>query len=149
MPLKQGTVRSRSIVVLVASALVAAVVGLIALGGRDGPAASSPVSASGHPVAVPAVARTVLVSRSMPLPSAHVRRLSAMLEQGAMPVRPVTAEVLTDTDCTPDAWMISRCRNVVRLASGRELVLRHPHDMSRIPCLAPGERIRLVPTEVS
>ena len=54
-------------------------------------------------------------------------------------------EVMTDSECTPDAQMISRCRNVVRLASGETIVLRHPHDMTKIPCLAPGERVRLLP----
>jgi hypothetical protein len=44
--------------------------------------------------------------------------------------------------------MISRCRNVMRLEDGREIVLRHPHDMSRVPCLAPGERVRLLPAGV-
>lgn len=48
------------------------------------------------------------------------------------------ADALTDTDCAPDGQMISRCRNVMRLADGRQLVLRHPHDMSKVPCLAPG-----------
>jgi len=81
----------------------------------------------------------------MPMPSAHERRLSAMLEEGQMPDRPMMADVMTDTDCAPDAQMISRCRNVVRLADGRRVVVRHPHDMSRIPCLAPGERVRLIP----
>ena len=71
-----------------------------------------------------------------------------MLEQGAMPSRPVMAEVMTDTNCAPDAEMISRCRNVMRLADGRQIVLRHPHDMTQIPCLAPGERVRLIPTGV-
>ena len=56
------------------------------------------------------------------------------------------ADVMTDTDCTPDAQMISRCRNVMRLEDGRQIVLRHPHNMTRIPCLAPGERVRLIPT---
>lgn len=65
-----------------------------------------------------------------------------------MPNRAMMAEVMTDTDCTPDAQMISRCRNVVRLADGRQIVLRHPHDMTEIPCLAPGERVRLMPTGV-
>jgi hypothetical protein len=57
------------------------------------------------------------------------------------------ADVMTDTECAPDAHMISRCRNVVR-ADGRRIVLRHPHDMSKVPCLAPGERVRLIPTGV-
>jgi hypothetical protein len=30
-------------------------------------------------------------------------------------------------------------------SDGKSLVLRHPHNMHRIPCLAPGEMIRLVP----
>ena len=71
-----------------------------------------------------------------------------MLEEGTMPDRPMMAEVMTDSECAPDARMISRCRNVVRLASGRQIVLRHPHDMTTIPCLAPGERVRLIPTGV-
>jgi hypothetical protein len=71
-----------------------------------------------------------------------------MLEEGTMPDRPMMAEVMTDSDCAPDAQMISRCRNVVRLPSGRQIVLRHPHDMSTIPCLAPGERVRLIPAGV-
>ncbi len=112
--------------------LVAAAV--LTVGGRDEAADRSPPSA-----------RTVLVSRAMPMPSAHARRLSAMLEEGAMPDRPMMADVMTDTDCTPDAHMISRCRNVMRLADGHRIVLRHPHDMSHVPCLAPGERVRLIP----
>jgi hypothetical protein len=58
------------------------------------------------------------------------------------------AEVLTDTDCTPDGQMISRCRNEMQLADGRRIVLRHPHKMSEVPCLAPGEQVRLVPVSL-
>ena len=133
---------------LAAIAIAAAVTGVLALGGREEAENNAPTSASEHPTAVPAAARTVMVSRAMPMPSAHARRLSAMLEQGTMPDRPMMADVMTDTDCAPDARMISRCRNVVRLASGRQIVLRHPHDMTTIPCLAPGERVRLIPTGV-
>ena len=133
---------------LAAIAIATAVAGVLALGGREEAARNSPTSASEHPIAVPAAARTVMVSRAMPMPSAHERRLSAMLEEGTMPDRPMMAEVMTDTDCAPDTRMISRCRNVVRLASGRQIVLRHPHDMTTIPCLAPGERVRLLPVGV-
>jgi hypothetical protein len=132
----------------IAIAIAAAVAGVLVLGGREEAASNSPASASEHPIAVPAAARTVMVSRAMPMPSAHERRLSAMLEEGTMPDRAMMAEVMTDSDCTPDARMISRCRNVVRLASGQQIVLRHPHDMSTIPCLAPGERVRLIPAGV-
>jgi hypothetical protein len=102
---------------------------------------------SEHPVAVPDTVRTVSVSREMPMPSAHARRLSAMLEEGTLR-GPTTAEVMTDTDCTPDEHMVSRCRNELRLPDGSTIVLRHPHDMSKVPCLAPGEQVRLVPLDV-
>lgn len=113
--------------------------------GSDG-GAPAPAYVSEHPVDVPAAARTVLVSATMPPPSESPDRLSAKLERGTMPSGQMTGEVMTDTDCTPDAQMISRCRNEVRLADGTTIVLRHPHDMRTIPCLAPGERVSLVPT---
>jgi hypothetical protein len=137
--------RPRLIGPLAALAVLAAAAGLVALRGDGDSRVASPASVSEHDAAIPASARTVLVSRSMPMPSAHARRLSAMLEDGPMPARPMMADVLTDTDCAPDVQMISRCQNVLRLEGGRQIVLRHPHDMSRVPCLAPGERVRLVP----
>jgi hypothetical protein len=101
-----------------------------------------------HPVAVPEAVRTVNVSRSMPMPSAHPRRLSAMLEAGSLPGGVTTGEVVSDTECTPDADMVSHCRNEIRLADGHSVVLRHPHDMREVPCLAPGEQVRLVTPEL-
>lgn len=100
---------------------------------------------SEHAASVPETARTVTISETMPAPSSHARRLSAMLEAGAMPHEPMMAEVLTDTDCAPDARMVSRCRNEMLLADGSRVVLRHPHDMSSVPCLAPEEQVLLVP----
>ena len=140
--------RLRLLLPLAAIAIAAAVSGVLALGGHEEAGRNSPTYASEHPTVVPAAARTVMVSRAMPMPSAHERRLSAMLEEGTMPDRQMMAEVMTDSECAPDARMISRCRNVVRLTSGREIVLRHPHDMTTIPCLAPGERVRLIPAGV-
>jgi hypothetical protein len=78
-----------------------------------------------------------------PLPSAHARRLGNA-RGGAMPGGPMTAKVLTDTLCTGRADG-SRCRNDAA-ADGSRIVLRHPHDMSEVPCLAPGEDVLLVPT---
>ena len=138
--------RPRLLALLAATGIVVAAAGVLALGRGKDAADSTATAESEHPVAVPAAARTVSVSRMMPMPSAHERQLSAMLEEGTMPDRPMMADVMTDTDCAPDAKMISRCRNAMRLADGRQIVLRHPHDMTRIPCLAPGERVRLVPT---
>lgn len=140
--------RPRLFALLATTAILVAAAGAFTLARRDEAANNSPTSVSEHPVAVPTAARTVAVSRTMPMPSAHERRLSAMLEEGTMPDRPMTADVMTDTNCVPDAEMISRCRNVMRLADGRQIVLRHPHDMTQIPCLAPGERVRLIPTRV-
>ena len=138
----------RLLAVLAATAIVVAAAGVFTLARGEDAADSSATAVSEHPVVVPAAARTVSVSRMMPMPSAHERRLSAMLEDGTMPDRPTMADVVTDTDCTPDAQMISRCRNLMRLEDGREIVLRHPHQMARVPCLAPGERVRLIPTGV-
>ena len=98
-----------------------------------------------HATPLPEKARTVTISATMPAPSAHARRLSAMLQAGAMPRGPMMAEVLTDTECVPDARMVSRCRNEMELAHGGRIVVRHPHDMRNVPCLAPGEKIRLLP----
>jgi hypothetical protein len=138
--------RPRVIAALVIATVLGTASGVLILTGGIGSADKAPRVVSEHPVAVPAAARTVLVSRSMPAPSAHARRLSAMLEEGAMPDGPLTAEVMTDTECTPDARMTSHCRNVMRLADGRQIVLRHAHEMSKVPCLAPGERVRLIPS---
>jgi hypothetical protein len=139
--------RARVFVPLAAIAVLIGVAVLFALSGRQGGDAS-PTYVTEHPVAIPASVRTVVVSRATPMPSAHERLLSAKLEDGTMPHRSMMAEVLTDTDCAPDAQMISHCRNVVRLEGGGKIVLRHPHDMTRIPCLAPGERVRLLPNDV-
>ena len=141
--------RPRLFATLAAVAVLVVAAGvLLILGGREEAADASPSAVSEHPISIPASARTVLVSLAMPMPSAHERRLSAKLEEGAMPHRPTTAEVVTDTDCVPDAQMVSRCRNVMRLEGGRQIVLRHPHRMSDVPCLAPGERVRLIPNGV-
>lgn len=129
-----------------AAVLVAAAAAFALAGGKETDGTSAVVSE--HPVAIPASMRTVAVSSTMPMPSAHARRLSAMLEHGVMPGHPVTAEVVTDTDCTPDAEMISHCRNVMRLEDGHEIVLRHPHSMAEVPCLAPGEQVKLIPNGI-
>lgn len=121
--------------------------GIIGIGpGHDDPGPGAAGYVREHPVDVPTSLRTVSVSSDMPRPSAHARMLSAMLIEGRLPDAPVTAEVMTDTDCAPDAQMISRCRNEMQLSNGEKIVVRHPHDMRDVPCLAPGERVRLVPT---
>jgi hypothetical protein len=137
-------VRIRLLLPLVALVTLAALGGAWALLDRGPDAGDRYVSE--HATPVPETARTITVSATMPLPSATARQLSAMLETGEMPRAPMSAEVLTDTDCAPDERMVSRCRNEMRLADGRTIVLRHPHDMRNVPCLAPGEQVLVVPT---
>lgn len=131
---------------LVLALVVSAAVGGSLLYDRGG--AGTPAYVAEHPVAVPETLRTVNLTATMPLPSAGERNLSAMVVEGELPAAPTTGEVLTDTDCVPDEEMISRCRNEVLLPDGSTIVLRHPHDMTHVPCLAPGEQVRLVPATV-
>jgi hypothetical protein len=135
-------VRARTLVLIALTAFTAALGAAAILLARDG---DGETYVSEHPVTVPETARRVVVSATMPMPSAYAHVLSAKLERGPMPAGPTTAEVLTDSECTPDAQTISRCRNEMRLADGRRIVLRHPHDMRSVPCLAPGERVLLMP----
>jgi hypothetical protein len=144
-------VRSRNLVLfaVIAALAVGAALATGVLGngpGHDDSGQSATGYVREHPVDVPSSVRTVSVSSDMPRPSAHARMLSAMLIEGRFPDAPVMAEVMSDTDCAPDAQMISRCRNEMRLSNGEKIVVRHPHDMRDIPCLAPGERVRLVPS---
>lgn len=76
-------------------------------------------------------------------PSPSATNLHAGLEKGKLPNEPVVGTVVTDEDCAPDEQGISHCRNVVRLAGGGTIVLRHPHEMHQVPCLAPGEKVLL------
>jgi len=112
---------------------------LAACGGGD----SSSSSPAGEEAAAADGTRTVLVYDHEPAPSPSPGSLHAGLEQGQLPDGPVKATVLTDEDCAPDQSGISHCRNEVRLAGGRIVVLRHPHEMHQVPCLAPGEKVVL------
>jgi hypothetical protein len=59
-----------------------------------------------------------------------------------MPSRTI-AIVLTDTNCVADRNGISHCANVLRLASGGRITVRHDHSMMNDPSLNPGERVRI------
>jgi hypothetical protein len=63
---------------------------------------------------------------------------------GALPRQGrVTAVVLSDTDCTPDARGLSHCTNELLLADGERISVRDNHDMRRYPCLTPGETVEV------
>ena len=63
--------------------------------------------------------------------------------RGALPKGSVTGKVLTDTNCDPDRVGVSHCLNVIRLAGGKEITVRHDHQMMNDPCLSPGETVRV------
>ena len=138
--------RTRWFLVMTLLLFVGTLIGISSLGGPES-APQKERYIQEHPVSIPSNARVVQISSAMPMPSAHARRLSAMLEHGSMPRHATAGEVLSDTECTPGKDMISRCRNELRLADGSTVVLRHPHKMADIPCLAPGETVRLVPLD--
>lgn len=128
--------------ILLLPLLLAALVAAALAVGRGSQSPS--VAADPHGTALPAE-RSVALSVSMPAPSGY-DGLHAQLVSGTMPAAAVTATVLTDEQCQPDDRGISHCLNRMRLADGTELAVRHPHDMSKVACLAPGERVRLVPS---
>jgi hypothetical protein len=70
--------------------------------------------------------------------------MHAQLLKGKLPSRPLMATVTSDEDCAPDAAGISHCLNRLTLDGGRKLAVRHPHAMHEVPCMTPGERVRVV-----
>ena len=134
--------RQHALIGVVASAVVGLAVAfgavLIASGGGS--------SATVDPAhTAPAAVRTLLVSATSAPVSQPGRMLHGRLVGGQMPMAATMGEVMSDEDCAPDDMGISHCRNAVRLADGRTIVVRHPHDMGRVPCLTPGEHIRVQP----
>lgn len=115
---------------------VALALALAGCGGGD----SRPAASDAH--SPPAdVTRTVLVYDHEPAPSPSHDKLHAGLLKGEIPDGTVKATVLSDENCEPDAKGISHCLNRVRLANGRTVTLRHPHNMNDVPCLVPGEEV--------
>ncbi len=125
---------------IAAFAAAALVAGLAACGGGE---TSSSASTAGAHATPGEVERTVIVYNHVPAPSPSQVTLHAGLEEGQLPAGPVTATVLTDEECEPDAQGISHCRNELQLPSGKTVVLRHLHNMMEVECLAPGEEVAL------
>ena len=55
----------------------------------------------------------------------------------------VVGVVVSDTLCQPDAQGFSHCRNGIELADGKRMTVIDTHQMSRYPCLEPGQRLSL------
>ena len=130
-------------------AVVVAALAVAALAGRDSPPAQTrplPARADRHDAAhqLPTAVRSLaVVTTAEPAPSARPDRMRALLVDGKLPARVVTATVLTDEDCAPDAAGVSHCRNKLRLPGGKTIEVRHPHRMHEVPCMTPGETVRL------
>lgn len=131
---------------VIAALLFAALSGAVALlAQRDAPdAREAVVAVDPHGAAIERV-RTLVVGRAQPPTSRAGVRLNARLVEGPMPAAATEGTVLTDEDCAADARGISNCLNRIRLADGREIAVRHPHDMRDVPCFAPGEPVHVVP----
>jgi hypothetical protein len=106
---------------------------------RPAPAASHD-SSHQRPTAVRSLAVT---TGAEPDPSARADRMRAQLLEGRLPAGAVTATVLTDEDCAADADGVSHCRNKLRLSGGKTIEVRHPHRMHQVPCMTPGEVVRV------
>ena len=55
----------------------------------------------------------------------------------------VVGVVVSDTLCQPDAQGFSHCHNGIELADGKRMTVIDTHQMSRHPCLEPGQRLSL------
>ena len=64
---------------------------------------------------------------------------------GSVPAagKTVVGLVLSDTLCQPDAQGFSHCHNGIELANGKRMTVIDKHQMSRYPCLEPGQRLSL------
>jgi hypothetical protein len=92
----------------------------------------------------PAYVRTLAVyTKREPAPSAHPKRMRALLTAGKLPGGVVDATVLTDENCEPDAKGVSHCSNKLKLPSGGTLTVKHPHRMHDVPCMTPEETVRV------
>ena len=65
------------------------------------------------------------------------------LVEGRLPAGATQATVLSDANCEPDAQGISHCLNQLQIGD-TQLTVRHNHDMTKVPCLGPGEKVNIV-----
>lgn len=89
--------------------------------------------------------RTVAVfsGAAEPAPSSPGSLVRVQLERGQLPDDVSHGIVATDQNCEPDAQGMSHCLNRIRPAGGGSIEVRHNHDMSRVACLRPGEKVEL------
>lgn len=140
--------RSKKPVLIAAAALCTAlIVGLlVGSGSQNTPTQveQSEQAAGGSGHETPAAPRTLAVyTDAEPAPSANSEQMRGLLIEGDLPHGATEATVLTDEDCEPDKQGVSHCRNQLQLPSGKKFTVRHPHRMQDVPCMAPGEQVRV------
>lgn len=82
-----------------------------------------------------------------PLTSTGEGPVVAELVSGQIPADVTSLTVLTDENCQPDQDGVSHCLNRVQFTSSNgagEATLQHHHRMAEVPCLAPGETLRVI-----
>ena len=141
---------ARKLSLIIAATLAAAGLLLAALLNAGSPTPSAPPSPAAQAPAPdrshekPASIRTLAVfTDAEPAPSARPECMRALLVKGTLPGGFVEATVLTDEDCAPDRHGVSHCRNKLRLPNGKTITVRHPHRMHDVPCMTPGETVRV------
>ena len=121
---------------------VLAVVGSPTISAPTTPVAEAPRPDASHQP--PASVRSlILATKAEPAPSEHPEHMRGLLVTGRLPRGVVEATVITDEDCAPDADGVSHCRNALRLRNGKTIEVRHPHRMRDVPCMTPGETVRV------
>ena len=121
---------------------------------------SQPVNPPSAPAAVPhfldlanqgdAGLRTLVIGASndqLPGTSNAAGYLMANLRSGTLPANAATAVVRTDANCQPDQDGISHCLNELQIGT-TILTVQHHHNMQQVPCLTPGETVKLMPLSV-
>lgn len=144
------TMRSKMPVLIAAAALCTALIVALLVSGSSPKApteaAQSEPAAEGHfpdDEASTALRTLAVYTDAEPAPSSNSERMRGLLIGGDLPHGATEATVLTDEDCEADQKGVSHCRNQLELPSGKKITIRHPHRMQDVPCMAPGERVRV------
>lgn len=118
--------------------VIGAALGMVALSQRG------PSSEPAERAAPEAVLRTLIVSDALPVAASTPNGpLHALLLSGEVGATPAVATVLSDENCQPDAQGYSHCLNRLEMPGGEMVEVSHTHRMSEVPCLFPGERVRV------
>ena len=141
----------RLALLLALAGLAAVAIALTVAGGPSRSAASAPPPEPARAphfvdVAAPGAPRVLVIapaSETLPGTSNPAGLLMANLRAGHLPASAISATVLTDSNCEPDADGISHCLNDLNVG-GAAVTVQHHHNMTQVPCLSPGETVTLM-----